>query len=205
MIKLKKLLSINELTYNDGPSDRHQKRIDYPITLFNEFKMPDNPYPANSSKETLAELKYLISLEGDDDFVKEHDDVPKVFKKKHKELGLEFNKDEAKELLKQTAKHLMELKYKYNRPRPYQVAEFYGLDVDKFNLASMNTPSNPSGHATQGYLLGMFYSKKYPEHTEEFTQLGEDVAHSRIIAKAHYPSDKRFGKELAEYLFSILK
>ena len=98
----------------------------------------------------------------------------------------------------------MELKYKYNRPRPYQLAEFYGLDVDKFNLDSMNTPSYPSGHATQGYLLGKFYSDRYPEHIGEFMKLGEDIAESRIKAKAHYPSDKQFGKELAKKLFDNL-
>ena len=42
------------------------------------------------------------------------------------------------------------------------------------------------------------------EGIEEFMSLGEDIAHSRIIGKAHYPSDKKFGKELAEKLFSNL-
>jgi len=204
MIKLKELLTISEMSYNEGPSEKHQDRIDYPVTLFNEFEMPDRPFPGNASRQTLEELKYLVKQEGDDESIKEHDDVAKVFKKKHKELGLEFNKDEIKELLRQSAKHLMELKYKYNRPRPYQLAEFYGLDVSKFNLESMKTPSYPSGHATQGYLMGEFYSERYPEHREEFMEVAEDVAESRIKAKAHYPSDKKFGKELAEKLFDNL-
>ena len=34
---------------------------------------------------------------------------------------------------------------------------------------------------------------------------GEDIAQSRLIAKAHYPSDKTFGKKVAEYLFTLLK
>ena len=192
------------MSYNEGPSEKHQDRIDYPVTLFNEFEMPDRPFPGNASRQTLEELKYLVKQEGDDESIKEHDDVAKVFKKKHKELGLEFNKDEIKELLRQSAKHLMELKYKYNRPRPHQLAEFYGLDVSKFNLESMKTPSYPSGHATQGYLMGEFYSERYPEHREEFMEVAEDVAESRIKAKAHFPSDKKFGKELAEKLFDNL-
>ena len=192
------------MSYNEGPSEKHQDRIDYPVTLFNEFEMPARPFPGNASRQTLEELKYLVKQEGDEESIKEYDDVAKVFKKKHKELGLEFNKDEIKELLRQSAKHLMELKYKYNRPRPYQLAEFYGLDVSKFNLESMKTPSYPSGHATQGYLMGEFYSERYPEHREEFMEVAEDVAESRIKAKAHYPSDKKFGKELAEKLFDNL-
>ena len=69
----------------------------------------------------------------------------------------------------------------------------------------MRTPSYPSGHATQGYLLGMIYSERYPQHRKEFMKLGEDVAESRIIGKAHYPSDKKAGIELAEKLFENRK
>jgi len=204
MIKLKKLLSISEMTYNTGPSEKHQSRMDYPITLFNEFEMPDKPFPENSSKETLKELHYLEEQEIDKDFAKERDDVTKVFGNLFKELKLEFNKEEAEELLKQSSKYIMELKYKYNRPRPYQVAEFYNMDVSQFNLDSMKTPSYPSGHATQGYLMGKFYSDRHPEYNREFMELAEEIAESRIISKAHYPSDKQFGIELAEKLFDNL-
>ena len=205
MIKLKHLIHIAKMTYNEGPSDKHKSRIAYPITLFNEFVMPERPFPENGSKETLSELKYLEKQNVDNKFVKEHDDVEKVFGKKHKELGLEFNKEETKTLLKETAKYIMELKYKYNRPRPFQIAEFYHMDVTNFNMDSMNTPSYPSGHATQGYLLGMIYSERYPQHRKEFMKLGEDIAESRIIGKAHFPSDKKAGIELAEKLFENRK
>ena len=204
VIKLKDLLSVNELTYNNGPTEKHQSRIDYPITLFNEFEIPNKPFPENSSKETLEELHYLERQEESKELAKEHDDVAKVFGNLFKELQLEFNKKEAKELLRQSAKYIVELKYKYNRPRPYQIAEFYNMDVSQFNLESMKTPSYPSGHATQGYLMGMFYSDRHPEYKEEFMELAEKIAESRIIAKAHYPSDKQFGIELAEKLFDNL-
>ena len=98
----------------------------------------------------------------------------------------------------------MELKYKYNRPRPYQLAEFYNIDLNGFDLDSMKTPSYPIGHATQGYLLGKFYSDRHPDYRKEFMRLGEDVAESRIVAKAHFPSDKKAGIDLAEKLFDNL-
>ena len=192
------------MTYNEGPKPKHKKRMEYPITLFNDFTMEENPFPENGSKQTLEELHYLEKQEVDKKFVEEHDDVTKVFEKLFEELELEFNKDESDELLKQSAKYLMELKYKYNRPRPYQLAEFYHMDVTNFNMDSMNTPSYPSGHATQGYLLGKFYSQRHPEYKKEFMDLGEAVAESRIVGKAHYPSDKEFGKKLAEKLFDNL-
>ena len=90
----------------------------------------------------------------------------------------------------------MELKYKYQRSRLHQIADFYGINLNGVDLDSMKTPSYPSGHATQGYLLGMIYSERYPQHRKEFMKLGEDIAESRIIGKAHFPSDKKAGIEL---------
>ena len=205
MIKLKELLELNELTYNDGANEKHQSRIDQPITLFEDISISLQPFPENTSKKTLEELKYLAEIEEDREFVKEHDNVPEVFGKLHKELGLEFNKDEAKKYNRESAKHIMGLKYKYQRPRPYQIAEFYGIDLNGVDLDSMKTPSYPSGHATQGYLLGMIYSDRYPQYRKEFMKLGEDIAESRIIGKAHYPSDKKAGIHLAEKLFENRK
>ena len=96
MIKLKELLELNEMTYNDGADEKHQSRIDQPITLFEDISISLQPFPENSSKKTLEEVKYLSNIEEDREFVEEHDKVSKVFGKLHEELGLEFNKDEAK-------------------------------------------------------------------------------------------------------------
>ena len=205
MIRLKDLLELNEMTYNDGADEKHQSRIDQPITLFEDISISLQPFPENSSKKTLEEVKYLSNIEEDREFVEEHDKISKVFGKLHEELGLEFNKDEAKKYNRESAKYIMELKYKYQRPRPHQIADFYGINLNGVDLDSMKTPSYPSGHATQGYLLGMIYSERYPQHRKEFMKLGEDVAESRIIGKAHFPSDKKAGIELAEKLFENRK
>ena len=95
----------------------------------------------------------------------------------------------------------MKLKYDYNRPRPYQIAEFYNIDLNGVELNSMKTPSYPSGHAIQGYLIAEILCKHNPSNSEVYRQVGEDIAHSRIIAKAHYPSDKKYGKILSRVLF----
>ena len=205
MIKLKDLLELNDMTYNDGPNDKHLGRINRVVTMFENVLLEKKRFPENSSKETLEELKYLASLEPNEKFAKDHDDISDRFKELHKELELEFNKSEVKDLLRQSAKYIFELKYKYQRPRPYQIAEFYGIDLNGTKLDSMKTPSYPSGHAVQGYLLGDYYAKKYPEHSKRFVEVGEDIAHSRLIAKAHFPSDKRFGRIIADKLLDSLK
>ena len=45
MIKLKELLELNEMTYNDGPSEKHQDRIDRPITIFEDLEFAPIVYP----------------------------------------------------------------------------------------------------------------------------------------------------------------
>ena len=194
------------MTYNSGPKGRHKKRMMTPLTLFeNEYALPNQLPPENSSATTLDEIKHLASIKQNTKFVKVHDNIKEVFKDTLAELELPYIEEELKSLLKQSAKFVMELKYKYNRPRPHQIAEFYGIDLNGVELDTMRTPSYPSGHAIQGYLLGMYFGDKYPQSRKVFTQLGEDIAQSRIVAKAHYPSDKSFGKIVAEYLYSIVK
>ena len=205
MIRLKDLLELNEMTYNDGASEKHQDKIDRPITLFEDISISLQPFPENTSKKTLEEVKYLSEIEEDVDYVRENDKVKESFGKLHEEFELEYNEDEAGKYLKESSKYIMELKYKFQRPRPHQIADFYGIDLNGVDLDSMKTPSYPSGHATQGYLLGMIYSERYPEYRKEFMKLGEDVAESRIVGKAHFPSDKKAGIELAEKLFQNRK
>ena len=205
MIRLKDLLELNEMTYNDGASEKHQDKIDRPITLFEDISISLQPFPENTSKKTLEEVKYLSEIEEDVDYVRENDKVKESFGKLHEELELEYNEDEAGKYLKESSKYIMELKYKFQRPRPHQIADFYGIDLNGVDLDSMKTPSYPSGHATQGYLLGMIYSERYPEYRKEFMKLGDDIAESRIVGKAHFPSDKKAGIELAEKLFQNRK
>jgi len=206
LIKLTDLLALNKMTYNSGPKGRHKKRMMTPLTLFeNEYALPNQLPPENSSATTLDEIKHLANIKQNKKFVEMHDDIKEVFKNTLAELELPYIEEELESLLKQSAKFVMELKYKYNRPRPHQIAEFYGINLNGVELDTMRTPSYPSGHAIQGYLLGMYFGDKYPQSRKVFTQLGEDIAQSRILAKAHYPSDKSFGKVVAEYLYSIVK
>ena len=85
MIKLKELLELNEMTYNDGANEKHQSRIDQAITLFEDIDMSLQPFPENTSKQTLDEVKYLSKIEEDREFVKELDKISKVFGKIHEE------------------------------------------------------------------------------------------------------------------------
>ena len=68
----------------------------------------------------------------------------------------------------------------------------------------MKTPSFPSGHAVQGYLIAEYLCLKDPHNETLYRSVGEEIAESRIIAKAHYPSDKIAGKYLANQLIKFI-
>tara|TARA_R100000005_G_C4931489_1_gene160261 strand:+ start:51 stop:677 length:627 start_codon:yes stop_codon:yes gene_type:complete len=206
MIKLKELLELRGMVYSEEIKEKHQKKMNQKLTIWDEnLTIPKKLPPENDSKVTLKELKYLAKIEPNIDEVKGGDDVKENFLPLIEKHGVNVSKRRLSKIIKESTKFIMELKYHYNRPRPYQVAEFYNMDLNGTTLDSMKTPSYPSGHAVQGYMIGEYLAKVDPTHGNEYRSVGEDIAHSRLIAKAHYPSDKAYGKELAIYLVNSMK
>ena len=205
MIKLKDLLELNEMKYSDDIKVKHQDIISMQTELIaNEMRIPRKPFPENSSQKTRNELQWLLDYnEGviDRGVVKEGDGVVNVFKKYCKENDLEFNDKYYKQIMKESTKTILSLKYYYNRPRPYQLAEYYGnKEFEIHNLDSAKTPSYPSGHTTQGHLMAELLGREYPKHWSKFKDLADFVSKSRIMARAHYPSDCLFGEEVAQHI-----
>ena len=62
----------------------------------------------------------------------------------------------------------------------------------------------PSGHSTQSNLIYLVLSYKYPKLKGDLKKIKDDIVYSRQMAKAHYPSDIKFGKKLATTLFNYL-
>ena len=209
MIKLRSLINLNKMVYSDKIKSKHQEKMDMETSIIPEVTIPQKPYPENASKQTLSELRWLLNYnEGvlDHKFIKEGDDVLDVFEKYCNENNLSFDRSYYKVILKESAKVVLNLKYYYNRPRPYQLAEFYGIkDFEIHKLDTANTPSYPSGHSAQGYLIGNILGNKNPNHFEEFINLGKFISESRLMARAHFPSDIRFGKKVGELIFNYIK
>ena len=209
MIKLKELLHLKDMVYSENVKPKHRDKINMDVTVFrDDIQLPYNKglsmKPDNDSKITLDELNYLANLKPNVDEVKDGDKVKKNFISLMEKNNVSISKEYVKKVLKQSTKFIMEMKYHYNRPRPYQIAEVYGIDLNGTELDSMKTPSYPSGHAIQGYLVAKLLSKVDSKNSKEYIDMGEKIANSRIIGKAHYPSDKKFGKEVANILFGGL-
>lgn len=209
MIKLKELLKLDEMVFTDTIKEKHSKKMKRELVHISEPTVPHNPPPDNSSKETLKELHWLLDYNNgkiSNSVVMKGDDIKKVFKKYCDESKLEYPKEYINELIKDSGKIIYKLKYKYNRPRPFQLGEFYNIpDFKIHNLDSAKTPSYPSGHSTQGIFLAKVFGKKYPHHKKKFMEIGKMISNSRLMARAHYPSDTEFGEKLGELLFINLK
>lgn len=168
--------------------------------------LENHPFPANSSDETKRELEYLIKItnEANEDDLKfcelmehHHHDFFIVVAKK---LGLDVSKEQILNWVGNLDPVLFYLKDKFNRPRPYQLAKEYGMELYPIIATDANSAAYPSGH-TLDFLNIIYQLKKLkPEATNSLDNLYNDIKIVREMSGVHYPSDTK----VSEYLFQQL-
>ena len=212
MIKLKQLIkeSLKDMVFSKSIKPKYKKRMNRKVTLFDENpKLTITPPPPNNSQKTKSELHYLLAYNDgviDNKMVKDYDDIVKAFMPAVEKNGVQVSSDELQQIITESSKFIMKLKYKYNRPRPFQIAEHYEIDDFKIHkLDSAKTPSYPSGHATQGRIIALYLSDKDPSNRKEYMMIGHNTSESRIMARAHYPSDRKYGDLLGDDLYRAMK
>jgi PAP2 superfamily len=166
-------------------------------------KLPLKPPPANDDPRVFEELKLIQRAMGESpltpEFVEDASDNPvSLFIDFIDEAGLDVAIDTLDALAQDLLKIAFYLKYKYRRPRPYQLAPYYGLDIPAPSNPSADSPAYPSGHAIVGFGLARFLMRAYPEYTNELQQLANNIALSRIQAGVHYPSDIVYAREVVD-------
>ena len=208
MIKLKQLIteSLKDMVFSKTIKPKHKKRMGIETKLFpSNPKLTITPPPANDSNETRTELFKLLAYNDgviDRDMVEKYDDMIKPFMELIEKHNVDVTKDDLQQIIDEGAKFTLKIKYKYNRPRPYQIAEHYGIeDFKRHKLDTAKTPSYPSGHALQGRLIGLILTDKDPKHQNQYMAVSQKISDSRIMARAHYPSDKEYGEKLADELY----
>ena len=92
----------------------------------------------------------------------------------------------------------------FNRARPEEYARKLNLKVEFDQLKTAQSPSYPSGHSTQAYVLAMALSSKYPHLKKELFHLANSISLSRVDRGVHYPSDLDGGHALAIALMEKL-
>jgi len=197
----------NTVYTQDGVKEKHAKKIEsIKDGLFSDFNYSKykvkNP-PKNASMIVYNELEYLKDLPEDDAFVEKNDDIEAVMEEICMEHNVTYPKDLVEELIKSCS--MLELKYHYNRPRPFQLAKYYNIKLGEHVMESMKTPSYPSGHSAQGFLIGKVLQTKLPINTDAFIEAGKRISYSRNIGRAHYPSDSRLGEDIGSAMFRYIR
>jgi len=199
----------NAVYTNDGVKKKHAKKIEsIKDGLFKDFNYSNYKIkspPKNTSMVVYNELQFLKDLPEDDKYVEENDDIEKVFEQVCKENNVEYPKELVENLIDSVAGIILDLKYIHNRPRPFQLAPYYNMKLGEHVLESMKTPSYPSGHSTQGFLVGKVLQTKLPITTDAFLEAGKRISYSRNVGRAHFPSDSRMGEELGSALYQYIK
>lgn len=170
--------------------------------IFKNFDLSDfktSPPPADNSQETKKEIKYIKSINLNKLFVQEKDRIDQNFIDFLSSKDIDETKIIEK-VLEDVRLVILELKNFYKRPRPFRLDPKLSDPM----LKSTEGFAYPSGHSTQSNLVYLILSKKYPEFKSELKKIKDDIVYSRQMAKAHYPSDIKFGEKLAKSLFTYL-
>jgi acid phosphatase (class A) len=83
------------------------------------------------------------------------------------------------------------LKYRYNRPRPYE------LDPDLEPLERPSFPAYPSAHSANSYVAALVLAELLPEQRTELLANAAELAYSREVLGVHFASDSAAGEQLA--------
>ena len=168
---------------------------------YSNFK--NMPPPKDGSLRSLSEIKDLQKIPIDKDFINKRDDIYGSFKELADNKNINIDKKEIDKLADGSVSIILKLKKYYNRPRPKDQAKQYGIDLKNVELASMKTPSYPSGHSAQGILIGNYLADKYKDN--DFKKVANEISDARNVARAHYKSDSDMGKKLGEAMYNYIK
>ena len=183
------------------------------LSLFKEdAKFIRLPAPTpNSSIETANDLIAVQGAtfycgEGMTKSIKKHDKDPAFAVKMYMDLfGLKYEQSYIDELLRESAIIIKQQKNKFNRPRPQQLAPYFGVEFEGVKSTTAKTPSYPSGHSAQSRLIAEIFARKYPQHRKNLIKASDECGMGRIMGGLHYPSDHKAGIYLAKRLVQALK
>jgi|TARA_B100001094_G_scaffold155436_1_gene150433 hypothetical protein len=211
-INNKVLSGVNDIRFEESPSDLHFKEMNRKSKLVtidwgNILSEP----PLNTSDVTKKELEFL---EGLTEYISDRQaqlvmDVDKSatfpFHSIISDHGLVFPTKLYDKCLYQLDPIILKLKYKYLRPRPFQLAGVYDRVIKVINTSSHQTPAYPSGHVAQAGMCAALLSWLYPDLSSKFYGAVETVAMARMLQGVHYPSDNDAGMLISAAIWEDIK
>jgi len=190
---------------------KHAKIEEKPVKGFDgDYKELSIAKPSsNGSDKTYQELRDMQDMfkkrdKALEQSVKDHDDeVGYAIKEYMNGNSLDYKESEMNKIADIGSGIVRYYKNKFERPRPYQLAEAMNLKFDSMplNSDSMKSPAYPSGHSLQSRLIAEYYSEKYPEHKKELINAADECGMGRVYAGWHYKSDHESAVKLAKEIY----
>jgi nicotinic acid mononucleotide adenylyltransferase/predicted nucleotidyltransferase/predicted transcriptional regulator len=206
--------NINE-KFLDIDNLRHAKVEEKPVNNYEgDYKNLKISEPSeNTSSQTRLELKTMQGLMKGrtpeiEQSVKNHDKkVAYAVEETLKKNNLKYKESTIEKLSDIGSGIVRYYKNKFQRIRPYNLAQALEIDFDHMSLDSnsMKTPAYPSGHSLQSRLIAMYYAEKYPEHKQALMMAADECGEGRIAAGWHYPSDHYASVKLAKQIYPNIK
>lgn len=170
-------------------------------------KLINFTFPKNSSKGAREELNQLVDyvseLKRDKATLQRYKAYDGSLERIFAQVIMEQNLGEkgaelVDKLLDDTLPLIIKLKFYFQRPRPYQLAEQYKLKLFPFESRSADSPSYPAGHTLQAKVVCHVLGNHFPEKFDFFENLAKDIEYSRIYLGVHYQSDNDYSLFIAE-------
>jgi hypothetical protein len=202
-------VNIDDLKFGNPPKEQEEKvkrDVGGLLKKAKEMGVIDDilrqfPFPKNSSDITENELMYLKKLTDSQD----EDDIKflKLMEEDHytffeivaDKLGIDIDKDGILEWIDDIDPIKFYLKDQFNRPRPYQVSDYLGIELNPPITTDANSSSYPSGHTMDFLVIINNLIKLKPEKKSVLNNLYKQIRDVRERSGVHYPSDTR-GTEL---------
>lgn len=170
-----------------------------------------SPPPSNTSEVTIKELKYLEQLTKNINIKQRSlidivDNEPiDIFKPILKKYNLKFDFTNFEKVWNVSKNVILNVKYKFNRPRPEQLADYFGVKINVIQSKTAETPAFPSGHTCYSALCCYLLADTFPEQSSEFfSQVGVS-GYARCLQGVHYPSDNEASMTLSGAIWENIK
>ena len=100
---------------------------------------------------------------------------------------------------------LINTKSYWNRARPKQLADIYGIDIDVIVTDTHHTAAYPSGHTVYSSLVANILKDLYPKiPIKELDNIVLETAKARVLQGVHYPTDNKASLIFSKYVFNQL-
>jgi len=196
---------LKSLTYGTPTSDMFKKMSERtPLIEISPDRVEIDIHPENSDNKTKSEIllikRAMKDLKpGEETFVNLSDKrMLDLFKSEAAQEEVHFDDEYFEDLKDQLRGFILNLKFRFNRPRPVQVAKIMNIDFPSLDTDTVGSPSYPSGHTIQAMVIANALGSLYPKLRDKFRNLAERIGMSRVQAGVHFPSDIDAGIKVAD-------